>query len=195
MTKQISNTLTRWHKVAERLKVGAAQIKQENIHALQAGHRVDADSFNVRKSALQAATQTALNEKTELYLALQSALFQIRKSLARTNTSAGVSDLLNEMEATKQRGDYYACLLETAEDSLSMDEYSSLASAKRTAATSSVLYGVSVTFVAPSEITRLTEQKEQAKRDVNALADRLADANATKISLELDDKVVAFLGL
>jgi hypothetical protein len=195
MTKQISNTLTRWHKVAERLKVGAAQLKQENISALMAGHRIDADSFNVRKAALQSTTAAALDEKTELYLALQNALFMIRKNLARTNTSAGVSDLLNEMEATKQRGDYYASLLETAEDCLSMAEYSSLASAKRSATTSTVLYGVNMTFVSPEEIARLTEARDAAKREVNGLADRLADANATKLSLELEDRVAAFLGL
>ena len=92
-------------------------------------------------------------------------------------------------------GDYYANLLATADDCLSEEEYSLLANAKRTAATSTVLYGVNMTFMSKEQIASLIEAREGAKRAVNALADRLADANATKLALVLDDKVAAFLGL
>lgn len=193
MTKSISNTLTRWHKVAERIKSATTELMHANVAVLTVGHQIDSDTFTVRKATLKAEAEKALVAQTALYFSLQDALFAIRKALAHANTAEGVSDRLNEMEAAKQKGAYYAALLETADGSLSVEEFSALA-AKRSG-TSSHMYGVNVTFISAEQKTALTEQRDRARREVNALADRLADANATKLSLTLSDEVVAFLGL
>lgn len=193
MTKMISNTLTRWHKVAERIKSATSELMNANVAFLSTGHQIDGDTFTVRKATLQAEAAKVLADKTTLFFSLQEALFSIRKALAHANTAEGVSDRLNEMEAAKQKGAYYAALLDTADGSLSVEEFAALA-AKRSG-TASQMYGVSVTFISAEQKVALTEQRDRARREVNALADRLADANATKLSLQLSDEVVAFLGL
>lgn len=194
MSKTISNTLTRWHKVAERIKGATTELMQANVTVLSVGHQIDSDTFTVRKATLKAEAETALVGKTALYFGLQDALFAIRKALAHANTKEGVSDRLNEMEAAKQKGAYYAALLETADGSLSVEEFAALA-AKRSGSSSHSMYGVNVTFITAEQKAALTEERDRARREVNALADRLADANATKLSLTLSDEVVAFLGL
>lgn len=193
MTKAISNSLTRWHKVAERIKGATTELKAANVACLSVGHQIDGDTFTVRKASLSSDADKALGTKTALYFSLQEALFAIRKALAHANTAHGVSDRLSEMEAAKQKGEYYSALLETADGSLSVEEFAALA-AKRSG-TSSHMYGVNVTFISAERLATLTEQRDSARREVNALADRLADANATKLSLQLSDEVVAFLGL
>jgi hypothetical protein len=194
MSKTISNTLTRWHKVAERIKGATTELMQANVAVLSTGHQIDGDTFTVRKTTLKAESENALVAKTSLYFSLLDALFAIRKSLAHANTSEGVSDRLNEMEAAKQKGTYYAALLETADGALSVDEFAALA-AKRSGSSGHSMYGVNVTFMSAEQKAVLTEKRDAARREVNALADRLADANATKLSLTLSDEVVAFLGL
>lgn len=193
MTKSISNTLTRWHKVAERIKGATTELMQSNLAVLNAGQQIDGDTFVVRKAALQSAAEKALSEQTALYFSLHDALFAIRKALAHANTAEGVSDRLNEMEAAKQTAAYFTALLETASDSLSVEEFSALASKR--SGTSNHMYGVSVTFISAEQKAALTAKRDSARREVNALADRLADANATKLTLTLSDEVVAFLGL
>jgi hypothetical protein len=193
MTKNLSNTLTRWHKIAERVKLAATELMQANLQSAGVGRGMDGDTFMVRKVALQASVEKAVAEKTVMYFLLQDALFAIRKALAHANTAEGVSDLLNEMEAARQKGTYYAALVDSATDCLSVSEFSALA-AKKTG-TSNSLYGVSVTFLSVEQLANLGELRDRARREVNGLADRLADANASKLSLALDEQVIAFLGL
>jgi hypothetical protein len=193
MTKKISNTLTRWHKIAERVKLAASELSQKNLQALQVGRNLDADAFTVRKATLQTAVGNAIGEQTDLYFALQEALFGIRRALAHANVQNGVADLLNEMEQAKQKANYYSNLVDSSAGALSVAEYSSLC-AKRNA-NSSAMYGATVTFLSTEQLADLTDKRDAARREVNALADRLADANASKLSLDISDEVANVVGL
>jgi hypothetical protein len=193
MTKQISNTLTRWHKIAERVKQAANELAQKNFQAIQAGRNLDADTFSVRKAALQTTVGSAVGEQTSLYFALQDALFGIRRALAHANVRHGVADLLNEMEQAKQKANYFSNLVDSSAGALSVSEYSALC-AKRNA-NSAGMYGANVTFLSAEELADLTEKRDAARREVNALADRLADANASKLSLDISEEVAKVVGL
>jgi hypothetical protein len=197
MTKMITNTLTRWHKVADRIKQATSKLKEENLHTLQVAHGIDGDTFMVIKETLSAAAGKAIQEKTVLFLAMQDALFNIRRALAHANTEHGVSDLLNQMEQTKQLGEYFESLLSTATGSLSQKEYIEVLDKKKRAndaSRESSMYGIRITFLSPEQIIDLTAKRDAAQREVNALADRLADANATKLRIGFDDVVVAAMG-
>lgn len=192
MTKKISNTLTRWHKVAERVKVAATEMSQKNLQTVMGSRNLDADTFAVRRANLRAASVKATGEQTVLFFKLQRTLFQIRRALAKANVQFGVSDLLSNMEEAKQAMNYYTTLLGATEGALSEDEFASLAGRKNAAQN---MYGVSVTFISAEQIASLTEDRDALKREVNALADRLSDANASKLSLDIDDDVVKAIGL
>lgn len=193
MTKSLSNTLTRWHKIAERIQKAAQEIRAKNVAVLNSTQSIDVGAFDVRQDSLKAATNKVLTEQTELYLALQNALFTIRKALARANVKEDVSDLLADMEQAKQDEAYFAALLETAENALSVAEFAALA--KKRAGTNTGMYDVSVTFISAEKLEHLSEQRDNARRQKDSLANRLSDANASKLSLSLDEKVVAFMGL
>jgi len=192
-TKAINSTLTRWHKVAERLQQGAGDLARENREALQAGQHIQHDAFSVRKESMTAAAAKALGERTELYFKLHDALFDIRAALAHANTKHEVSDLLNKKEKALQRMTYFDGLLATAKDCLSVAEFAALASKR--ANTTTGMFDVSVTFISAEKLAELTKARDSARRDRDNLADRLASANATQLQLALDEQVVEFLGL
>jgi hypothetical protein len=195
MKKSLSNTLTRWHKIAERIQKAAQEIRAKNVSVLNSTQSIDVGAFDVRQESLKASTEKVLGEQTALYLALQGALFQIRKELAKANVKleACVSDLLADMEFAKQTEAYYAALLETADNALSVAEFAALA--KKRAGTNNGMYDVSVTFISAEKQAYLAEQRDNARREKDSLANRLSDANASKLALELDEQVVAFMGL
>jgi hypothetical protein len=193
MTKSLSNTLTRWHKIAERIQKAAQEIRGKNVSVLNSTQGIDVGAFDVRQDSLKAATEKVLVDQTELYLALQRATFTIRKALAHANVKEGVSSLLADMENAKQDEAYYAALLETADNALSVTEFAALA--KKRAGTNTGMYDVTVTFISAEKQAELGEQRDRARREKDSLANRLSDANASKLSLELDEKVVAFMGL
>lgn len=195
MTKTISNTLSRWHKIADRIKAAAAEVMQENVQALHAGHNLDGDRFTVKQGAMRAAADRAVGAGTAEYLALQEALFTIRRAMARANTEHGVSDLLNQMEEAKQRANYYNSLLETNEGALTQSEFAALWAKKSGQVNGREMYGVSVTFVTDEMRSDMIAKRDAARKAVNTLADSLADANATKIALALDEVALAKVGL
>jgi hypothetical protein len=198
-TKSVSNTLTRWHKIADRVKQAASETKQKNMNTLQSSRSIDADTFSVRKGALESATAKAIGEQSVLYFSLLGTLFMIRRALAQANVKNGVSDLLSQMEEAKQTGEYYENMLETTEGTLTQDEFSALYQKKNAAAknsSSSVsMYGVSVTFMSEAMVAGVAEKRDAARKLVNALADKLSDANATRITLDVDLSVATVIGL
>lgn len=195
MTTSLSNTLTRWHHIAERIQKAAKEIFAKNVSVLQSTQSIDVGAFAVRQESLTAATQKVLGEQTVLYLALLGALFHIRKELAKANVrlEVCVSDLLADMELAKQTEAYFAALLDTADNALSVAEFAALA--KTRAGTNTGMYDVSVTFISAEGQESLAEQRAAARRQKDSLANRLSDANATKLTLQLDEKVVAYMGL
>lgn len=193
MSKSISNTLTRWHKIAERIKVAGNELMQKNLQTLQVGRALDEDTFTVRKASLHAAATLAVEDQTTLYFALQGALHAIRRALAHANANHGVSDLLSQMEETRQKTAYYTALTDTAEGALSQEEFTRLCAKKN--ASSSGRYGTSVTFLSEDTLAKLSDKRDAARREMNALADQLSDANATKLTLTIEDTVVRVIGL
>jgi hypothetical protein len=204
--KTISNSLTRWHKVSERLKLATAEIAASNLAAITIGH-IDFDTLEVRKGTLKPAAERAITEQTALMLKLQSAMFEIRRVLAKANTAHGISDLLNDLEHAKQRMNYFCELVRCAEEALSEDEFQRLAEKRAKALCAQAESGsrftrvladggrASITFLSAERLREMVAKREAFRVEMNALSDRLADANATKLSMALDDDVARHLGL
>jgi hypothetical protein len=200
MSKNITNTLSRWHKVAERLKMAVNENRQEAISALQAGASIDLDTFTVRGDSLLANASAALAGGAESVLRLQGALFYVRKEVARANIEFKVSDLLNDMELAKQELNFWEECLATAADKLSADEMKNLSLLRKAQPAPQSVYGhgherFSVNLISAESLTGLKSRRDAARRRVNTLADDISNANASKLTLALDDTVVALLGL
>ena len=200
MSKKITNTLTRWHKIAERIKGALNDRRQEVLGALQGGNSVDADTFSVRSNVLAEKASKALTEGMADVLRLQDALFYVRKELARANVQFLVSDLLNQMERAKQEMNFLEECIVAAGGKLSIEEMHNLASRRQAQPAPQTVYGhgreqFSVSLVSTEQLDELKAKRDAARRSVNGLADKVADANANKLTLELDDIVVEVLGL
>lgn len=190
-----TNTLNRWHKVTDRIRNVAAELSQKTEQTLACGRSMDGDTFSVRRAALNAATAKAVGEQKALYFTLQHALFAIRRAVSRANTAAGVSDLLNQQEEAKQDVAYYDRLLAAVEGAMSQEEFAELVARKSKNPQQSQVYGLHVTFLSVEQIAELAKERDAMRRQFEALSDQLATANATQLTLDIDDQVIAVVGL
>ena len=193
---KLSLSLTRWHKVADRIRTEANELKAKNIAALMAGDSMDNGEFEVRRDALAQNAADAVTKGGELYFQLQDTLFKIRSAVAAANANPtiGVSVRLNEMERWKQRVQYLTEVCATFDDALSAEQFGKLVEIRKGDA-QAYLRSSDVTFVAQEEQTRLRNELAEARRKMNEASDSVAEANATKIAIEIDDRVVALVGL
>lgn len=197
MDKTLTHTLTRWHKIAERVKTASTELQVGMIQALNAGHNVDADTLRVRKDSLGATVDKAMGEQLVAWLALQAALFTIRQALAKANVESGVSSLLAELEQAKQELALYEAMLETQANTLSLSEFDALTPRLPSPSGTGqhLLSRVSVTFISAEDQTEMSQRRAAARQRLNQLADQLAEANASKMTLSLDEAVLSHLGL
>jgi hypothetical protein len=197
MAKQITNTLTRWHKIAERVLEQERRVMQDINTALTTTHRLDVDAFEVRRSVFENAAKEAATGKLDLLVALQAARFKIKTALGRANVEFGVSALLTDMKRVSEERDVIQAVYDTSVHSISATDFEKLIERKKADETTqrTALAAQRVTFV-PAEVQKaLKERIDAAVRHLNALADKLADANASKITLDIDEAVATAVGL
>lgn len=208
--KQVSNTLTRWHKVAERIKVAADELQAAITHALNPDPSPDFDTFSVRKAALVRDAEEALREKRSLHTALTDTLYAIRRAVAHANVRHGVADILNDIERTKAEPSFLSSLIAAAESAMSVEEFEALGSRRaaradqpqpadatggmfRRAAQQNAV--PRVTFIGSPDLSLDVARRSELRVRMNALTDRLSEANATRIDIEVDPRVAALIGL
>lgn len=197
-TKKITNTLNRWHKIAERIKVAAAEIKARNEEALDAGRNLDDETFAVSKARMEANAERAVTEGNELRTALHTTLFDIRRAVARANVQHEVTDLLNYQEQNKQDITYYEGQLAHLNEAVTVAEYEEMAKIRARTTSKNGYHSslhANVTFLRPERIAHLRDTLAALVRERNGLADRLADANASKITLNVSATVADYIGL
>jgi hypothetical protein len=208
MAKVISNTLTRWHKIAERMHQAAVEVDQEISQAVNPGAAVDFDTFEVRQNALTAAAEVALTSKTQLYHALEEALFDVRRVLAHANVKHGITDLLNAREAIKSKVLFYTKHIEAAQSAMPPEEFTALGlrrsiqpAQSQSDLTMMRLRGRDgngssrVTFMTAALLAEWTEKRDTLRRKQTNIADQLSDCNACRIEIEIEDRVAQALGL
>jgi len=197
MAKQITNTLTRWHKIAERVLEQERRVMQDINTALTATHRLDVDAFEVRRPVFESAARDAATGKLDLLVALQAARFQIKTALGRANVEFGVSALLTDMKRVSEERDVIQSVYDTSIHSISASDFEKLIERKKAddAAQRTALAAQRVSFV-PADIQKaLKERVDASVRQLNALADKLADSNASKITIDIDETVATAVGL
>lgn len=200
MAKAITNTLSRWHKIAERIKIAAIESRQETLRALQAGANIDSDAFAVRRETLQTNANEALTTGFETVLKLQGAVASVREALARANVEHGVSDLLNRTEKLKQELAFVNECLSATEDKLSVAEMEQLAARRKEQSSTASPYAhlqdrLGVSFATDDQVAKLKARRDEVRRKLNALSDKVSTANASTMSLELDEDVITLAGL
>lgn len=182
---KLSVSLSRAHKVAERIKLSAAD------HARNAGALVANASFTskpgpaqVARLAGQAAEAKALLKKSDTFYA---ALASLRAAIASENERRGVSALLSQVDAVQRAVAARKAMLESfSRQAIPLSEVENYQPLSTT-----MHYGQSlVVQVADAETeAELNRELKELQRKALALSDKISTANAAFFEIELPDEV------
>jgi uncharacterized protein YdcH (DUF465 family) len=145
--------------------------------------------------ALEKATEVFANDVTRK-VALNTALFNIRKSVAQANANNGISDILADVELIDAKMAVYSNIA-TKEVAKSVNEIvARIEKMKATPTNESRIYGdrynnVETSVVEQNTIDHAKQMVKQLKREKQTLQDKLLALNVnTVINIELTDEMV-----
>ncbi len=184
---RIEISLSRAHKIAERLKTQAADLSKEALAQAQVTHiaGITGDAHIQRLSA-QGDKAMALSAKSERYLRVMA---DVRTVIARENEARGINALLARLDVVNRLVTQKKELLEQAKsDGI---EPSELASYKPLMGSEARSYsaGVAVNVLGQTRREVLEAALSQLQREAVQVSDRIAEANAARLALELDDDI------
>ncbi|MBC8737096.1 hypothetical protein F6X40_09775 [Paraburkholderia sp. UCT31] len=194
---RISNTLSRWHKIQTNIRDVAARRQAALLADVESEH-LDMQTLEVLGPKMREKAQRAVSEGLATVAKLQSALFTVRRALARANVEYGVADLLSETEQVKQELASLQALVQATEGGLQFETAQEIEKKRRAAASANSAYHASsqlVTFVDEATVARLRTRVEELTLELAKKANAVSDANATKLSIELDDDIVKLVAI
>jgi hypothetical protein len=188
-------SLSRWHKVAERLARSYAELTQVARNTFNntqvSGYLGDAQVARLRDLSSQ--------QMDSLHRAfrLQDALASIRQAIGNANAKTGVSKELADYDALSRRQKLLESVL-TAQSSemvdfeempqlpkqiVSEDRYDRSKGAVR------------VRMLTNDAVASLRTEADQLRVKVYALADKISDLNRERLTLEIDEEIAQAAGL
>ncbi len=196
MNKKHTMTLSRWHKVAERLS-------REHNEAVNKAKKVLTDTkvaAYVGESQEQLLRDEAADsmERLERAFRFQDAVAVIRSALGDENVRAGVTAQLAELDKLNRRQRVLAEIVEgQASDMIGIGELKnipegyvsddSLLDQKRPK--------LRIRALERGDMLRFQEELERGRVKAYALSDELAERNKTTLSIELAEEVAHAAGL
>lgn len=193
-----SLTLTRWHKVAERINAALKEREARAIDALTAAAISPWNKEGVEQKA------TALADRARVDLALvelgSTAVAEIRTALGRRNAELGISQRLAEAEAAHRRIALYRAVLEKQGVDMVRPEHvrhvpalvmadAEPAWARREAAR------ITLQVADAALLGELASKLAREQARAHALLDEVADLNREKLELGIAAELVEIAGL
>lgn len=190
-------TLTRWHKVAERINAALKEREARLLGALTATSISPWNKEGVEQKAQELATRA--REDLAVIEAGAAAVAHIRTALGQRNTELGIGERLAEADAANRRAKLYRELLE--KQSLDMVRPADVRHVPPAIAGEDSLWSrraaatitLAIADKALLEELRAKLAREQARS--HALLDAVADANREKLELDLADQLLEIAGL
>lgn len=189
-------TLSRWHKVAERIKVA---VKESETRAVAAFTTTAISPWN-KEGVESKAFEIAVRGKADIAFVESglSAVAAIRSALARRNAELGIGDKLAEADAVSRRAALYRTIVD--KQSADMVRPENVRHVPALVADDEPYFlrrGASITLAIAEEALleelRLKLAADQARS--HALLDEVADLNRSKLELELPDELTIIAGL
>ncbi len=196
MTKTCTLTLTRWHKVAERL---SREYTESVYTAKQTLSNTKVSSYlgAEQQDALHLAAQEA-KDRLERAFRVQDAVTEVRQALGDANVKNGVSTKLAVLDKLNRRLKVLTELIESQNPSMiSIDQLQSIPA-------DYVADGNSYDSKRPQLHMRLLGKNDlmEIKRDFESirarsytLSDEIADLNRATLSLTVSDEVATLAGI
>lgn len=191
---QYQITISRAHKVAERLGQRAQEAKEK---ASKLSEPITLQGYS--DSQLQrfhAQSQELLDLVSQAHR-LSSLQANVRAAIGQANANHGVSDALAAIEGNKktltlvraildnQNGESYSATSVTIDDLL---QFKSLGQADRAPS-------VSLRILSPAQKSKLETMATDLERENFVLNDKLADFNGKTLTIEVDDETAHLIGL
>ncbi len=193
--KSYTLSLSRWHKVAERLARSYAELTQLAKNTFNntqiSGYLGDAQVSRLRD--LSAQQVASLHRAFQL----QDALAQIRQAIGESNAKAGVSKELADYDSLSRRQKLLESIL-TAQSTemVNFDEMPQLPKQLVSEDRYDRSKGsVRVRMLDTEAISALRAEADQLRVKVYALADKISDLNRERLTLELSEEIAQAAGL
>lgn len=196
MSKTCTLTLTRWHKVAERL----SREYTESVYAVkQTLNNTKVSSYlgTEQQEALRSATQDA-TERLARAFRVQDAVSEVRRALGDANVKNGVSPKLADLDKLNRRLKVLTDLVEGQSPSMISVEQLENIPADYVADGNSydskrpLLH---VRMLSKDDLTRLKADFESIRSQAYALSDEVADLNKATLTLTVSLEVAALAGI
>lgn len=190
-------TLTRWHKVAERINAALKMREERSLGSLTATTISPWNKEGIEDKASDIAAQA--RSDIALMEVGTAAVASIRGALAGRNAELGISARLADTEAANRRARFYREVVDKQRADMVRPEdvrhVPALVGADEPLwpRRSGSVITLAIADKALIEELRAKLAREQAR--AHALLDVIADANREKLELELPDELVEIAGL
>ena len=181
-------TLSRTHKISERLKARATEFFKEALILGQVARESGSSGeSHVQRLTEQGQKALALSEKAERYSRITA---EVRAVIGRENETRGINALLARLDAVNRILAHKKELLEQAKSAgIAPAE---LLTFKPLAGSDSRFNSVIQVKVLDDAAQQVLEKSVAAlQREAFQLADQVAEANAARLTLTLDDDIAA----
>lgn len=184
---RIEISLSRAHKIAERLKTQAADLSKEALSQAQTAHIAGiTGEAHIQRLSAQGDKAMALSAKSERYLRVMA---EVRTVIARENEARGINGLLARLDVVNRLVTQKKELLEQAKsdgiEPMELATYKPLMGSEARSYSS----GVAVNVLGQVRREALESALSQLQREAVQLSDRIAEANAARLALELDEDI------
>ena len=196
MKQTYTLTLTRWHKVAERLARQYGESVSESRSTLTQT-AISAYLGEEQEEFLQTQTQTALANLDRAFQ-IQDAVAHVRHLVGDANVREGVSAKLAEFDKLNRRVKALSEVVES--QSSDMVSVTQLRSIPKDYVADGASYDskrprIKVRMLDTQALQRLADQLSNARKAAYALSDEVSDLNKAKLSIELETEVASAAGL
>jgi len=195
MEQTYTLSLSRWHKVAERL----AREYTETIGAVRAAYSdtsVPAWLGESQEEELRALSRQA-EERLEWAFRLQDGIARVRKGLGDSNAEQGITADLADHDRLARRLKVLADLL--AVQSSEMVGIEQLKKVPERLSAEPERYerrkGIRVRLMDAATVQRLQERAESVRAEYYALADRINEKNRARLEIALPPEIARAAGL
>jgi hypothetical protein len=182
MAKNFTFTLTRWHKIAERLnafvnEAATSSLKQANLSlaATSRGALSEAD--------IQEKNATILAKIAQAEIILQDVAV-IREAIARANTDLGISKHLAQMDVAQRQFNLLNNLVTQEQDrnAISVQTFNQNTNVEVS------YHQTAIQVLSATEIKVIQARALAAKRTMVQLSDDIAVKNASTLALSISDE-------
>ena len=196
MKQTYTLTLTRWHKVAERLAREYGEAVSESRSTLTQT-AISAYLGEDQEEFLQTQTQAALSNLDRAFR-IQDAVAHVRQLVGDANVREGVSAKLAEFDKLNRRVKALSEVVES--QSSDMVSVTQLRSIPKDYVADGASYDskrprIKVRMLDTQALERLADQLSNARKSAYALSDEVSDLNKAKLSIELETEVASAAGL